>query len=125
MSDFANVTLLDSLGPVQLTVFVIASFVVLAATFAIIRFPRRRGSISAALALFGIAIFFYAGSIEHIVFANYHEMKISVGGSDPAAFERGLARFYTKLHAFRSLSVVTLLIGAVGVVATRSADVAK
>ncbi len=118
-NSYHDVTFTDALGAVQLTVFALLSFGLLAALILMIWQTPQRPRISKSLAIFGIAVFFYAGTIEHLGLARHHMSNMVSGGSDPAYLERGYAEFYLKLWAFRSLSVAILTISAIGLATSR------
>lgn len=114
MDDDYKTSFFDSLGMFQSICFVLFSLIVVVAAISILRCSSKRDQICIALAIFGVGIFFYSGALEHLSLTRHHWSNTISGGSDPVALDRALAQFYTKLHAFRSLSVAALMISAFG-----------
>ena len=112
----------ESIGTIQSVCFVAFAGIVLVAAISLFRSTVNRSQISITLAIFAIAIFFYAGALEHLGLLRHHWSNSISGGSDPIALEQAYAKFYTKLHAFRSLSVLGLLISALGYLAATLTD---
>lgn len=122
-NSFYNVSFSEALGAVQLTVFTLLSFGLLAALISMALQTSLRPRISKSMAVVGIAVYFYAGALEHLVLAGHHMSNMAASGdSPPGSLDRAYAKFYLKLWAFRSLAVATLTISAVGLAASSTTN---